>query len=188
MIVTSDRVKNMIKDFKVFVERGIKNRQARAETRPDIWELALSHNKDGTAVSQEEMYNNAIVFMMGGVETTSTLLASLTYLLLAHPDKMKRVVDEIRGTFDTEADIKIDNLQQLEYLNACIEEGLRLFPPMPTGPPRVTPTGCFTIVDGHVIPGEVHDLSRQIPHLATLLIQLLIDQGVCDNHGLSAEC
>jgi cytochrome P450 len=36
-------------------------------------------------------------------------------------------------------------LAQLKYLNACIEEGLRMYPPVPSGLPRVTPPGGAAI-------------------------------------------
>ena len=40
----------------------------------------------------------------------------------------------------------------LPYLNACIEETLRIHPPVPAGPPRSVPPGGDT-VDGQWIPG-----------------------------------
>lgn len=54
---------------------------------------------------------------------------------------MAKLVNEIRTAFPDRDDIGVATLQKLSYLNACIEEGLRMYPPVPTGLPRVTPVG-----------------------------------------------
>jgi cytochrome P450 len=46
----------------------------------------------------------------------------------------------------------MDVLATLPYMNACIEEGLRIFPPVPIGLLRTVPTGG-SLIDGHSVPG-----------------------------------
>jgi cytochrome P450 len=92
--------------------------------------------------------------MIAGTETTATLLSGLTYHLLQNPDRMGRLVNEIRSHFQDEEDITIEKLQALPYLNACIEEGLRMYPPISNGLPRVVPPGDAE-VDGHKVPAGV---------------------------------
>lgn len=52
----------------------------------------------------------------------------------------------------------MDKLAQLPYLNDCLEEALRIFPPVPIGLLRVVPKGG-SMIDGHFIPAGVcsHD-------------------------------
>ncbi|CAD0014773.1 unnamed protein product [Aureobasidium pullulans] len=101
-----------------------------------------------------EMHANAGVFMTGGTETIATLLSGLTYYLLINPDKLARLVAEVRSTFTAESEITVDELARLPYLNACIEEGLRIYPPTPASLPRRVPQeGAF--IAGKWIPGDV---------------------------------
>ncbi|KAM3417122.1 hypothetical protein BST61_g8698 [Cercospora zeina] len=154
LYMRSGLARRQISDFKGFVEKHIDARLEADASRPDLWGLAATHLKDSKSLSREEMCNNALVFMLGGTETTASLLAGLTYLLLTHPEKMTRLTKEIRESFVDDADIILDNLRGLPYLNACIEEGLRLFPPTAIGLPRITPAGQVTIIDGHAVPGN----------------------------------
>lgn len=132
------------------VER-VDRRLQKNDARPDIWGLVLKRDGD-SGLTRREMYSNASVFMVAGTETTATLLSGLTYLLLKNPSSMERLVKEIRTTFPTEADITIEKLQAMKYLHACIEEALRMYPPVPIGLPRVTPPGEPTIIDGKQVP------------------------------------
>ena len=64
---------------------------------------------------------------------------------------MALLVEELRSAFKDEDSITVETLAALPYLNACIEEGLRMYPPVPTGLPRKTPEGGALIGD-HWIP------------------------------------
>jgi len=79
-------------------------------------------------------------------------LSGLTYYLLKNPDKMKKLTDEIRGAFATEADIGIERLAELKYTHACVEEALRKYPPVPIGLPRNTPSEGAEIIGRWVPP------------------------------------
>ena len=48
----------------------------------------------------------------------------------------------------------MDVLGSLPYMNACIEEGLRIFPPVPIGLLRTVPEGG-AVIDGHQVSGGV---------------------------------
>ena len=74
---------------------------------------------------------------------------------------MEKLVKEIRSTFTSEDDITIESLQQMPYLHACLEEGLRVYPPVPTGLPRTTPEGGAPISgkwvpEGVSTPSQLH--------------------------------
>ncbi|EON61526.1 hypothetical protein W97_00741 [Coniosporium apollinis CBS 100218] len=115
------------------------DRRLKKETsRPDIWSLVLSQSGD-KCLSVGEMHSNANIFMIAGTETTATLLSGLTFYLLKTPATMDRLVNEIRSAFADTKEITMERLAQLKYLNACVEEGLRMYPPVPIGLPRVTP-------------------------------------------------
>ncbi|KAF2401786.1 benzoate 4-monooxygenase cytochrome P450 [Trichodelitschia bisporula] len=147
-----------------FSSERVDRRLAKTDARPDIWGLVLAENKDGTGptLPLKEMYTNANLFMIAGTETTATLLSGLTYHLLRNPPALARLVAEIRTAFPVEADISIERLQHLKYLHACIEEGLRMFPPVSNGLPRIVPVGGAA-VDGVWVPGGA---AVMVTHLA----------------------
>ncbi|KAF2768179.1 cytochrome P450 [Teratosphaeria nubilosa] len=129
----------------------VDRRLEKKDARPDIWGLVLEKEGHDGALSRREMYANCNIFMMAGTETTATLLSGLTYYLSASPAKLARLTNEIRSTFQDETEITIERLQALPYLHACIEEGLRMYPPVSNGLPRIVPAGGVTI-EGHEVP------------------------------------
>lgn len=51
--------------------------------------------------------------------STATLLSGCIYNLLTYPEKMKALVDEIRGSFTKLDELTFENLAELKYMNAC---------------------------------------------------------------------
>lgn len=72
--------------------------------------------------------------------------------LMRSPNEYKKLCDEIRGNFAKASDMTFLKLQELPYMNACLEEGMRIFPSIPTGLVRTVPAGGDTIA-GEWIPG-----------------------------------
>lgn len=111
----------------------------------------LNHRKDGSGLSDAELNSNAVLFITAGSETTATTLSGLTYLLLQNPKALRRVTEEVRARFTSGEQITISAVQELPYLKATIAEGLRHFPPVPTGFERKVPAGG-EVVSGYFLP------------------------------------
>lgn len=75
---------------------------------------------------------------IAGGETTATFLAAATYYLLRNPACLARLQDEIRDRFSDYKDINATAARQLPYLQAVINEGLRIYAPGSGGFPRVS--------------------------------------------------
>ncbi|KEF53687.1 uncharacterized protein A1O9_10087 [Exophiala aquamarina CBS 119918] len=103
-------------------------------------------------LKENEIVLNGALFIVAGSETTANLLSGLIARLIWNPDKMEKLCVEIRAAFSSEDQITYDSTSKLVYLNACLEEGLRIHPPVPTGLLRTVPAGGDTI-DGHFVPG-----------------------------------
>lgn len=112
--------------------------------KPDIWKLVLEKGKELLTIPS--MHAHASLFMIAGTETTATLLSGLTFLLLRNTEKMQKLLEEVRALPEEELSLVV--LPKLPYLNACFEEGLRCYPPVPCGVPRQVAQG------GNVICGE----------------------------------
>ena len=121
----------------------------------DLWDLVL-RQQDDEGLTRGEMDANASLFMIAGTETTATLLSGLTYLLLKNPESMQKLVHEIRGSFHSSSDMHMEDLAALPYLNACIKEAFRIYPPVPVGLARQTPPAGSTIC-GHYVAGGVNN-------------------------------
>lgn len=119
--------------------------------RRDFLAYMLRYN-DEKGMSESEILNNSESLIVAGSETTATLLSGLTYYLVQNPQAMERLTEEIRTSFSSEEQITIRSTAPLPYLHACIEEGLRVYPPAAETPPRMSP-GDY--IHGKYIPERV---------------------------------
>lgn len=143
------------------------------EERRDFLSYILQMVRDDTAngqgdgVTDMEIAANCSFFIIAGSETAATALSGITYHLLKNPDALEQLVTEIRSTFASEDEINLASTgaTALPYLQACISEGLRLYPPAPSLLPRRTPRGETIDIAGHPVPGWVR-ISHHIisPH------------------------
>ncbi|KAK2595833.1 hypothetical protein N8I77_013626 [Diaporthe amygdali] len=120
--------------------------------RPDFTESMVSR-KDDQKMSPVEIQENAEILIIAGSETTATTLSGATYLLATNPRCLAKVYEEIRSSFQSEADINIVNTSKLEYTLAVLEETLRRYPPVAACTPRQTPPGGNMIL-GEYIPAN----------------------------------
>ncbi|TDZ67568.1 Cytochrome P450 monooxygenase BOA3 [Colletotrichum trifolii] len=98
-----------------------------------------------------------------GTETTSTFMSALTYYLLQNPRALDRLQEELRRSFNHHSEIDGESTKSLKYLNAAIEEGMRIFAPAPFGLPRVSPGAMVSgewIPKGSIIATAAHVTSR----------------------------
>ncbi|TKA69439.1 hypothetical protein B0A49_03779 [Cryomyces minteri] len=120
-----------------------------AQHKDFIWYILKQREKHD--LKQDEIVVNSALFIVAGSETTANLLSGLIARLFYNKPKYDKLVHEIRSSFKTEDELTYENLSKLPYLNACLEEGLRIHPPVPTGLLRTVPAGGDTI-DGSWVP------------------------------------
>ncbi len=136
------------------------NRRLNMETdRPDFITPIMKDNQDYRNMSVEEIQSNAAILMVAGSETTATTLAGLMTYLIQNPEPLRKVTAEIRARFNKEEDIVIAATKDLPYLNATINEGLRLCNPVPGGLPRVVGKGGDTVCNVFVPEFVSHDMT-----------------------------
>ncbi|KAF2999895.1 hypothetical protein E8E13_008449 [Curvularia kusanoi] len=130
--------------------------------KPDIWKLAMEKTDETGALklSKRQMVAHAQGFMTAGSETTATLLSGLTFLLLKNPRNMQRLQEEVRAL--TKEELNLEKLAHLPFMDACIQEALRVYPPAPIAFFRTTPKGG-NMICGKWIPGGIR---VAVPHFA----------------------
>ncbi|CAI7619761.1 unnamed protein product [Penicillium viridicatum] len=77
---------------------------------------------------------------------------------MANPSAYRKLVDEIRGSFKSSEYLDFQKVGQLTYLNAALEESLRVYPPIPAIIPRVVHKEG-ALIDGKFVPENTTRLS-----------------------------
>ena len=106
---------------------------------------------------------DSVMMMNAGSDTTAAALTNTVFFLLSNPHALTKLRDELRplaSTFQTatsrpeDAVFPYDSVKNLPYLRACIDESLRLRPPIAYQLPRLV-SRPVTIAGHDVLPGTV---------------------------------
>jgi cytochrome P450 len=111
----------------------------------------ILNNESKKSLSQTEIILNMALFISAGTDTTATALAGWTYFVCTHPEVYKRLTSEIREAFEADDDIKWEKVKELRYVDATLNEAIRLYAPSPASQQRIVPAGGATI-DGYYVP------------------------------------
>lgn len=107
--------------------------------------------------------------VVAGSNTVSHALAALFRFIAVSEVVQNRLCAELKTAFHSSSDIDTLTLTKLPYLDACVQEALRLFPPIASGiyippsynisnlyfllgPPRYSGESCIQILDKLVPP------------------------------------
>jgi cytochrome P450 len=132
--------------------------------RDDFMDFMLRSQGEEHGLSNDELVANSDTLIVAGSETTATLLCGVTYYLLSTPEALEKCAMEVRNAFRSSQEISFKTASsRLPYMLPCLEEALRLFPPVPTVLFRHTLPGQVARVDGHDIPERV--VNHQIDHI-----------------------
>ncbi|KAL1741166.1 cytochrome P450 [Schizophyllum fasciatum] len=92
---------------------------------------ALLHGRDPKTkegLSDREVADNVLTFLLAGHETTSATMAFAIYYILKNPDVLRKLQAEIYAVVGDQP-IQCEDLDHLHYLTAILRETLRLQPP-----------------------------------------------------------
>ncbi|KAF0643190.1 hypothetical protein FPSE5266_07858 [Fusarium pseudograminearum] len=131
-------------------------RRHQAGEKLDDFFSCLMHDKNGIANEVEwgEIVAEISAIIDAGAETTAIALTHVLQLLISHPTQLQKLRDEIAGVMDEDDVIApLEKVKDLPYLKACLDEGLRLIPPVSSGLPRRTPPEGASIMETW-IPGN----------------------------------
>jgi len=90
----------------------------------------LNSNIGAKSLTDDEIIAQSWLFLIAGFETTATTLGYISYLLALNPSAQEKLYDEVMSAVDSDGEISYEDLQRLPYLDACLSETLRLFPPL----------------------------------------------------------
>jgi cytochrome P450 len=158
------------KDWDAIVWARAQNRLRRynaGEKGLDDFFQVLMEDKAGNPNGLEwgEIVAEISIMMNAGSDTTAIAMNNVMYQLLKHPDKMKKLQEEVDAVMeDGERVAAYEKVRHLPYLRACLDESLRLLPPSTFGLPRRTPAeGCP--IAGTFVPGSTSvSISAYVAH------------------------
>ncbi|KAF6762398.1 cytochrome P450 [Ephemerocybe angulata] len=118
-------------------------KKALVENGPDESQkdfLSILMRENAKASEEDRLPDDQVIaqistLMFAAMDTTSSALSRILWLLAKHPevqDKLRAEIREAKQTFGGEPDY--DQLSSLPYLDAVIRETLRLHPPVPSLP------------------------------------------------------
>ncbi|WP_413662111.1 cytochrome P450 [Microbulbifer sp. CNSA002] len=117
--------KEVVKLMKTFISGIVSDRiEQNSNERSDLLSTLITHhNGDRTAIEED-----VTSLLIAGHETSGATLSWLFLLLSQHQNIQKKVQNEIDRALG-EAPVSYESLKKLPYLNAVIQETLRLHPP-----------------------------------------------------------
>ncbi|KAJ7139169.1 cytochrome P450 [Mycena epipterygia] len=121
----------------------------------DLWyHLADEAGLEKEKPTLESSAADGIVAVVAASDTTASVLSSLVWFLLSHSECYRRVQLELDSVFDDGDDpLDVSKHPQLKFLSACINETMRLHPPVPTnGTRQVNPNMAGRYTAGRFIP------------------------------------
>ncbi|GES64313.1 cytochrome P450 [Aspergillus terreus] len=87
------------------------------------------------SLSVEKLVANEEILIIGGSETSASLLSGVTYLLLKNEDAYHKLVAEVCSNFESEDEVTLISVNRLAYMLVCLDEALRMYPPIANGFP-----------------------------------------------------
>ncbi|KAL5522614.1 hypothetical protein ACEPAG_8631 [Sanghuangporus baumii] len=118
--------------------------------RTDILsKLQQGKDEEGKPMSNEELTVEAFAQLVAGSDTIANSSCAVTYYIAADPQvqaKLQKELDEALGADNSEDPVPTyAQIKNLPYLEAVINEGMRLHSTVGIGLPRVVPEGGLTV-------------------------------------------
>ncbi|XP_025087435.1 cytochrome P450 3A21-like [Pomacea canaliculata] len=134
------------------IRRAIKERRQGTETYPDMLQLMLEAENEGDketevdpeidhrkqlrtsagwtrkGLTESEIEANSFIFLIAGYENTALMMAFLLFELAEHPECLQKVQEELDEKLGKK-EVDYETVQELTYLEMCLNETMRLYPP-----------------------------------------------------------
>jgi cytochrome P450 len=134
------------------IKKGLEqSKHAEAETSHATIFHELLENKDMPASEKsiDRLVQEGQVIVSAGTETTAWCLSVTTFHLLSNPQVLQKLRAELEGAMPKPSETPtLASLEQLPYLTACIQEGLRLSYGVSSRLQRISPDRPMVFNDG----------------------------------------
>ena len=124
--------REVVQLFSAVIEKR-RAEKATAETHTDILQLFIDMKyKDGSGATNDEIVGLLIALLFAGQHTSSISSSWTMYCLMFNPRCLEEVLKEQHDVLgnDYQGHIDYDSVGKMEYLQNCVKEALRMFPPL----------------------------------------------------------
>ncbi|EPQ50633.1 cytochrome P450 [Gloeophyllum trabeum ATCC 11539] len=126
------------------------------KTRRDILGTLLDESSAIYRLNEAEAAADAALIVVAATDTTAQTLAALVPYTMCDRNILSRLQAEVGTAFVSYSgeseNMDVSAVMRLPFLDACIQEALRLVPPGPFGPPRTSGSVGVNISDVYIPP------------------------------------
>ncbi|XP_053613653.1 cytochrome P450 4C1-like [Plodia interpunctella] len=152
-------------DINNFTEEGSQDLfMNKRRKKTAMLDLLIAAEKEGL-IDETGIQEEVDTFMFEGHDTTASGLTFCLMLLANNKDKQDKIVQELHEIFGQSLrSATIDDLSKMKYLECCIKESLRLYPPVHFISRNLNETvqlSNYTVPPGTLCHIHVYDLHRR---------------------------
>ncbi|EIW84003.1 high nitrogen upregulated cytochrome P450 monooxygenase 2 [Coniophora puteana RWD-64-598 SS2] len=132
------RVGHALKKFRTFCQDRARLRQKEGSQVKDLFHYLIDEaGVESTPPTFAEVMADGVLAIVAGADTTATVLSSLFWALSTHPEAYHQLQAEVDRWFPAGSDAwDVGRQAEMPYLNAVINEALRLYPAVMGGSQR----------------------------------------------------
>ncbi|KAL5727421.1 hypothetical protein ACHQM5_000621 [Ranunculus cassubicifolius] len=143
--------------YQEWLEEHQRRRLAAGDTKEDrdFMDVLMSTLEDGKIPYHDKntiIKSTCIALMAGAGDTVMLTLTWMLCLLLNNKQSLKKVQEELDKNVGSDRRVKDSDIKNLVYLQAVVNEGMRLYPAAPLLGPRMATEDC-TLAGYHVPAG-----------------------------------
>jgi cytochrome P450 len=121
------------------VEKFVCEARARLKADPGLRQrpnnlleaMLAAADEDGSGIDDRQVAGNVFTMLLAGEDTTANTLAWMIHLLWCDPAALARATREVRGVIGNAHAPTLEQLEALDFLEACAQETMRLKPVAP---------------------------------------------------------
>ena len=123
------RVKRAVRELDEIVNRIIRQRRASGQDTGDLLSMLMAaRDEDGSGMTDRQLRDEVLTFLLAGHETTAVSLSWTWYLLSQHPEVEQKLREELSQVLGGRAP-QLEDLPRLPYPDKVVKESMRLYPP-----------------------------------------------------------
>ena len=120
-----------IQGFIAAARQRLEDPARRAAPKNLLEAMIVAADDPQSGITPSEVHGNVLTMLLAGEDTTANSLAWAIWLLFEHPESLARARAEIDDRVGDPSAWTIDAFAELEYVEACVNEAMRLRPVAP---------------------------------------------------------
>ncbi|KAL9950889.1 hypothetical protein ACROYT_G043460 [Oculina patagonica] len=130
--LTQSKAKEVIKERRAALQDNVEQEKLMKKKYLDFLDILLAaRDESGKSLSEEGITSEVMTFMFAGHDTTASSISWTLYNLARFSEHQEKCREEINEVFGDKEEFEWNDLGKLKYVQLCIKESNRLFPPVP---------------------------------------------------------